>query len=165
MNTDSTITQGIAHFLDCVSQHLSSKTPQEKREILADLEAHIYEALASRAAGRQPTTDDLKAVLTEMDPPESYGQLAETPNAAQPSRRTLGIVALCISLGSAFLLPGVGQIIGLILGLIAWKDPFGKAAVIVAIVVLIVILGLFLFLEAGPPDTPVQHAPQCITIN
>jgi len=149
MNTDPTIAQGIANFLDRVAEHLVSKTPAQRREILADLESHIYEALASRAAGRQPAADVLKAVLAEMDPPESYGQSSQANQPSLSSKRIIGIIALCTCLGSlvvagllgmltwhglAIWIPCflflAGQITALVLGIISWSDPFGKAAAI-----------------------------------
>ena len=153
MNTDPTITQGIAHFLDRVSEHLISKTPAQRRELLADLEAHIYEALASRAQDRQPNVDDLQAVLAEIDPPESYDQTKQT---SPPSETTMAMVALSISLGTLVLagLIGVltahflkiwipyflflgGQIAALVLGIIARTGPFGKAAIVTSCVLIV----------------------------
>ena len=170
MNTNPTITQGIADFLSRVSQHLGQKTAEEKQEILTDLESHIYEALATRAQRGQPTLEDLQAVLAEMDSPESHGQASETDGGQRCTRRTMGIVALSISLGSIILaicvavfvdnlgytwrrhLPDegrlgylvflAGQFSAFILGLIAWRNPFGKAAVIVSTVLVFLSLGL-----------------------
>ena len=51
MNSDKTISQTIGRFLDRVGEHLANKGPEQKREILADLESHIYEAPHNRAQG------------------------------------------------------------------------------------------------------------------
>ena len=146
MTTDSAIRQAVDEFLQGVNSHLADQTANQKHEILADLEAHIYEALASRVANRQPTVDDLQGVLAEMDPPESYGQLSQAKHA---SKITMGMVALAISLGTLVLAGFIGvltadflkiwipyflflggQIAALVLGIIARRDPFGKAAII-----------------------------------
>lgn len=171
MNTDPAIRQTVDVFLHRVDSHLANQTPEQKRDILADLEAHIYEGLANRAADRQPTIEDLQAVLTEMDQPESYAQPAEIPKTHPPNRRATGIVALSISLGTVilavfiailieqlshkwqgYLLDGwlayliflAGQVTAFILGLIAWKNRFGKTAVIVS-AALLVLSHLLLF--------------------
>ena len=164
MNSDTTISQAVGRFLKRVGEHLANKGQEEKREILADLESHIYEALHSCSQGRQPTLEDLQAVLAEMDPPESYGQATERitdHKALGPANKTtLGIVALCISLGSLvaagflflaighmlgywipYLLFYAGQSSGLILGVLAWINPFGKAAVITSALLIVLSMG------------------------
>ncbi len=77
MNSNPTITQGLADFLNRVSRHLGHKTPEEKQKILAGLESHICEALSVRAQDGQSPLNDLELVLAEMDSPESYGQAPE----------------------------------------------------------------------------------------
>ena len=157
MNSDETIIQAIGRFLDSVGEHLANKEPTEKQEILADLESHIYKALNSRARGNQPTLEDLQAVLAEMDAPESYAQPAETPKTVPANKRKMGIVALCICLGSLVLLgPSffvrvtlhvtpiwsfyfpflAGEITALVLGIIYRSDPYGKAAAIISAVLI-----------------------------
>ena len=119
MNTDQTITQGIAHFLDRVAEHLTAKTPTQKRESLADLESHIHEALASRAHSRPATLEDLQAILTEMDPPETYAQTL-TPEYEQqkPNTKLVVLSLLCSGLQIAGLVttvvgvPVVGAVTG-----------------------------------------------------
>ena len=176
MTTDSAIRQAVDEFLERVNSHLAEQTPQQKRDILADLEAHIYEALASRAADQQVTLEDLQIVLAQMDQPESYAQSAETPATVPPNRRATGIVALSTSLGTlvlavslaivtaqlshewqGYLLEGMlayliflaGQVTSFILGLIAWNSRFGKAAVILSVA--LVILSLYLFISIQVP--------------
>ncbi len=155
MTTDPEIRQAVDEFLERVNSHLADQTPQQEREILADLEAHIHEALASRAQDRQPTLDDVQAVLAEMDPPESYGQSSQAKQASLSPKRIIGIIALCTCLGSLALagLLGLlmghvlatsipyflflaGQIAALVLGIIARTDPFGKAAIITSCVLI-----------------------------
>ena len=111
MSTDSTITQGIAHFLDHVAEQLARKTPSQRREILADLEAHIHEGLANRAAGHQPTADDLQAVLNEMDQPETYAQTL-TPEHQERKQSTKLVIlgVLCPGIQIAGLAAGVSGV-------------------------------------------------------
>jgi hypothetical protein len=96
-----------------------------------------------------------------MDSPESYRHSSAGAETPDQSRRTIGIVALCICLGSFLLasLLGVltandislwipyllfiaGQITALLLGIISWSDPFGKAAAVTSplLIVLSVLL-------------------------
>lgn len=48
----------------------ASVSYQERHHILSDVEAHVFEALAS--AGQQPTRDQLQSVLDALDPAEAY---------------------------------------------------------------------------------------------
>jgi hypothetical protein len=86
MKTSAEVQAGISRYLVEVATYLGSRTPQERREVLADLEAHIHEALAAR--GREPTQNDLEAVLTDMAPPESYAAGEEGPGC-----REVGLLA------------------------------------------------------------------------
>lgn len=157
MNVDATISQIIGKFLDRVGEHLSYKESQEREDILSDLESHIYESLQSRAQDRPATLEDIQAVLAEMDQPESYGQVGEGPKTVPANKRKMGIVALCICLGSLVLLgPSffvrvtlhvtpiwsfyfpflAGEITALVLGIIYRSDPYGKAAAIISAVLI-----------------------------
>ncbi len=79
MGADEEIRAEVAKYLKMVGPHLETACPDEREETLESIEAHIYEALSERAGG-QPTLQDVRAVLAEMDPPESYGQAAaQTP--------------------------------------------------------------------------------------
>ena len=98
-----------------------------------------------------------------MDPPESYCQATIANKGLQwLESKKPGTIALGISLGSLvpagllFLLTGnglalwipyflflAGQIAGLVLGALAWKNPLGKAAVITS-ALLIVLSVLFM---------------------
>jgi len=171
VNTETELQRRVQDFLDRVAAHLGPAPDDEKRELLSDLESHIHEALESRLSGRKAAPEDLQAVLAEMDPPESYGEPAEGQRPAGSGKRTLGLTALCISLGSllvAMLLAALvyilvsprtsgllemmtwipaflffaGQITALVLGILSWSSPFGKAAVITssALIALTVLL-------------------------
>ena len=159
MNTETEVERGVQDFLDRVADYLGATPEDEKREILRDLASHIHEALKSRVPGREPTVEDLQGVLAEMDPPESYGESAEVERPGSPGRRATGIAALCISLGSLvvagllFALTGghlvlwipvflflAGQITALVLGVVAWSCPFGKAAVVTSAALIVLLL-------------------------
>lgn len=82
MNLSSDLTQQVnAHIAD-VRKYLGTLPSDERQEILQSIESHIYDALQSRSDGG-PTPALLDAVIAEMDPPDSYGEL----NQAQ-SRKT-----------------------------------------------------------------------------
>ena len=66
----------VENYLSMVAAHLEAVSPEEREETLESVEAHIYDAVNERAGG-QPTVQDVRAVLAEMDPPESYAQAAE----------------------------------------------------------------------------------------
>ena len=131
-------------YLDDVAAHLGDMSEQERRGLLRQLESHVHEALQARAGDTEADVPDLEAVLSEMDPPESYGQ---------PKKRGIwglsqGKWALLISIGGlvvASILVGLigGRMVGwipfflflgtqtaaFVLGVLSWRDPFGKAAV------------------------------------
>jgi hypothetical protein len=69
--------------LDAVEQtlHRSGNARDQRRAIVDDLETHIRDLLAARAA--EPSLADVEAVLAQMDPPAAYGAPAPT-NAPKP---------------------------------------------------------------------------------
>lgn len=81
MSSSDEIRAGIRGYLDAVDAHLATQSAEEKRDLLANLESHIHEALDARVDG-EPTRADLDAVLAEMDLPESYG--ADRGGAPRP---------------------------------------------------------------------------------
>ncbi len=69
----------------CIDEHLDSiedvlrgtgMARSERQNILDDIETQIVEMLTARTHGR-PTLEDVKAVIAELDPPESYAEHAE----------------------------------------------------------------------------------------
>lgn len=147
--------QTIQQYLDNVGRQLSSSPEDERAEILRDLESHIYEAIEARTAGREATSEDACAVLAEMDPPECYGRAADGNRGSGGNRWTMGKIALGISIGFLLLavvtalIPGAGrgasilslifgQLVALVLGIIARRDPYGKAAAICSAALLLV---------------------------
>ncbi len=162
----------ISRYLVEVATYLGGRTPDQRRELLADLESHIHEALARR--GHEPTLDDLEAVLAEMAPPESYaaGQEAQVsglqPAPVRESRSTMASWALALAIGglvvpvalAAILMSlnprGEGgavmilfpllELLALVLGILAWKEPLGKAAVVLAASLLLLVGGATAFM-------------------
>jgi hypothetical protein len=91
MNLSIELKKSIADHLDKIRSHLGNLPADEQTEILQSVEAHIYDALLTKAENN-PALADLEAILAEMDPPESYGELPP------PQKRTfswrIGIAAL-----------------------------------------------------------------------
>ena len=87
MELGKELVQEIKRYLEQVAAHLRGLPQDEKQDILENLERHIHDALSRRAEGR-PTLAELRAVLAEMDPPESYGRTdedtAKPPPVARP---------------------------------------------------------------------------------
>ncbi|HUS46275.1 MAG TPA: hypothetical protein VM219_09675 [Phycisphaerae bacterium] len=161
MAVSAEVQAGIGRYLLEVSTYLGGRTPQERRELLADLEAHVHEALAAR--GREPMLSDLEAVLAEMDPPESYegpqARLAEerVPVSDPRSKRGLAYWALGLFVGGIALFgilavvsdgrdPGftlaavillMVEAIAFVLGILSWKERPGKVAVLGVLALLI----------------------------
>ncbi len=92
MNLSNELTKQVTDHLDEVRKYLGNLPADERQEILQSIESHIYDALQSRSDG-EPTPALLDAVIAEMDPPESYGELP-TPPQKKKSRRKL-IATLC----------------------------------------------------------------------
>jgi hypothetical protein len=163
---DADVRAAVARYLLEVSTYLGSRTPKERRELLATLEDHIHEALSRRS--REPTLSDLAAVLAEMAPPESYAEAPPDglPPAGAAGRKAVGLGpwALAIALGGIVLPIVVGtlggrgagagaafllivlELIALVFGIVSWRSPLGKAAVgIVVIVAVGCVLAYFTF--------------------
>ena len=77
MNPNPAEQEQIKAYLNAVGANL---TGPDRTETLADLESHIYEAIAARA-GAGESAGVVDAVLTELDPPESYADSAPTTKA------------------------------------------------------------------------------------
>ncbi|MFT6792374.1 MAG: hypothetical protein ACJAR1_000353 [Rubritalea sp.] len=92
MNPNTAEQEQIKAYLDAVSANL---TGPDRSETLADLESHIYEAIAAKADSGEPA-GVVDAVLLEMDPPEHYG----SPPVSADQGRLCGF-----ALAGALLLP------------------------------------------------------------
>ncbi len=84
----------------------------ERQNILDDVETQIVEMLSARTQGN-PMVEDVKAVIAELDPPESYaaeeqGERRQEPAKAMPlvsaKKGSLHKIALVFSIGG-FVLP------------------------------------------------------------
>ena len=72
----------IRRYLNSVDRHLGHLPPGDRRAVLNNLESHMAEALRQRLQSQPPSADDVRAVIAEMDPPESFD--ADAGDAAQP---------------------------------------------------------------------------------
>ncbi len=83
---DAEANAAIREYLDSVSRHLSALPEAPRAEMLRDIMSHIYDALADRTQGREATLEDVRFVLAEMDPPESYAQACPDTERCEPIR-------------------------------------------------------------------------------
>ena len=83
MRIDDDVRQRPRAYLDAVAWHAKHLSEEDRRDLLGNIESHIYEALEARIAG-EATVADLEAVLAEMDPPERYG---ENDASVRPAKR------------------------------------------------------------------------------
>jgi hypothetical protein len=169
MRPSSEIGERVNRYLLEVATHLESRSPAERRELLEDLEAHLYEALRRRAGG-EPTLADLETVLAGMDPPQSYARPPDAEGdvvAAPPQRARLslgrwalgsllaGIVLLALLAAMAGMADRENQddvyavagmvffaleTIALVLGILSWREPAGKVVVIVYCALLVLVV-------------------------
>ncbi len=143
----------IQSYLTDVAAHLEGMPAQEQRDLLRQLESHIHEALAARTGGQDAQASDVQAVLSDMDPAESYA----TPSKDRLWNLSRGKWAFVISLAgvvaaAALLALGSGRLAGwvpfflgaeiaaCILGSLSWRESFGKAAVCVSAAVTVITL-------------------------
>lgn len=169
MTRDQSITDAVAAYLGTVADHLGGIPPDEREEILRNVEAHVYDALESRA-GAAATAEDLQAVLAEMDPPASYAEGRPLPpvpvmSAAPGERRSLAGWALAMMVGGIILpilvmvavsfakspgddaiivlsgfLAAVMQLTALGLAIASWRQRMAKVVVIIIGLMLLAML-------------------------
>jgi hypothetical protein len=99
----------INQYLEQVKANLGGASNEEKKLVLADLREHISEAVSARTRGSETTVRDVYAVLSEMDPPERYGQAAGQATGHPGAGKKLTALSLICS----FM-----QILGLILTIV-----------------------------------------------
>jgi len=92
MNLSTELTKLVTDHLNEVRKYLGALPADERQEILQSIESHIYDALQSRSDG-DPSPALLDAVIAEMDPPDSYGELPAAPQKKEPRRKL--IITLC----------------------------------------------------------------------
>jgi alpha-2-macroglobulin len=71
-------------YLREIEKHLARKDEPVRKELLAELREHIEEALRRRCPERAEKTD-VEAVLSEMDPPESFAESSAGVRASDAS--------------------------------------------------------------------------------
>jgi len=73
LGLDDAVRRRVDEHLDSIEEVLrgTGMARSERQNILDDVETQIVEMLAARAHG-SPTVQDVKAVIAELDPPESY---------------------------------------------------------------------------------------------
>ena len=109
MNTSSNVSQSVKR---CIDDHLDAiddvlrnggLSRSERQNILDDVEAQVHEMLVDRAPG-EPRFEDARAVLAEMDSPESYGDEDRAAPTVAPEKKegqfASGRLALRLSVGS-----------------------------------------------------------------
>lgn len=94
----------------------------ERRGILSEVEAHVFELLARRTTG-EPTRDDVLAVLAQLDPPESYAperfDRRQFKEAFMPPKRREPELSL-LAAGSA--VAGVFMLLVLVMSVLGGAD-------------------------------------------
>ena len=148
----------IDRYVASVERALKDLDPSERREVLDGLRGHIHEELTKLGAV-SPTPEDVRTVLSAMDVPGSYRAdgAAEPPEAGRT--RVLGRVAFALFLSGLaaaalglllgalvsssllwvfFIIAGALALCAVAFGIAGWRDPYGKAAVIGAVLVVAV---------------------------
>ena len=103
----------IDKHLDSIDEVLRSAemSRSERQNILDDVETQIVEMLTART-GANPTVEDVKAVIAELDPPESYASEGQREQRKEPDRSaplapakkwTLDKIAFVFSIGGLVL--------------------------------------------------------------
>jgi len=89
--SQATPRERIAQFIAAVERSLSEAgvSADERQNVTADLRVQIEEMLSARTEGKTPTLEDVQAVLSELDPPESYSETepgeSQKPQPAEES--------------------------------------------------------------------------------
>lgn len=175
MSNSGRVQRRIDRYLKNVGRALEHLEPSERREILDGLRTHIHEGLAQRGS-TPPSVEDVRAVLSTMDAPQAYRVEAARGGSTKEARsRTIGrfgfffllsgivVVALSLLFGAliAELLFQGGLILSVVLvvcalglGVAGWRDPYGKAAAICAVLTLACVLASeTLVIRESQPET------------
>lgn len=151
------IDQEIRNYLNQVKQNLGHLPSARRDALLSELESHINDALRQRVKSETPTLADIKAIIAEMDSPDSFKQIANDGARGENPSYTLGKLALGISLVSAVLMwiPYLGGFIALagvflqvgafIIGVCTWRNPYSKTTVFVSFILLLVWIAIMGF--------------------
>jgi hypothetical protein len=175
--TTNEIRGRIAAYLAEVEAHLQAADPAERRETLRGIEEHLWEALRARG-GDEPSPADVEAVLAEAAPPSSFGSALDRrpfpfralgwaalaalgASIAVPALVLLGarlfgwqvpLAAVVLIAGAPFLLAAVT------LGIVSWRTPQGKAAVIGAVLVGVAVSFVVPVTRTGGPSAPIERS-------
>ncbi len=85
MNWTPELRTRLNQYLSDIRQALADRPADVQRDICADLESQITDALASRGpSGAPPSLADLEAVLARMDPPSAFAPTPAETVAARP---------------------------------------------------------------------------------
>lgn len=169
MKANQKVKREVRKYLRRVKAHLGDRSPAEREELLHSIEEHIYELLTQRAI-EEPTFADLTAVLTELDPPESYGIVTESKNSSRIGWIALSLLVagIVIPLAVALIISNTGillfttgplVLVALVLGVYSWREPTGKATVIgvAAVVIVAVFVSPVRRSPSGQPEPEVIY--------
>jgi hypothetical protein len=90
------VSKEISKYLDSVKAHLGHLPPGERQAVLDNLELQIADVVRQRLGSQPPTADDVRAVISEMDPPESFGSGDSTSSVPRISTAYLRNVILML---------------------------------------------------------------------
>jgi hypothetical protein len=123
----------INQYLGQVKANLGGASNEEKKLVLADLREHISEAVSARTRGREATVQDVYSVLSEMDPPERFGQAAGQPvvNPGAGKKLTalslicsfMQILGLILTIAGVSIIPTIGGFAAIVNFFLIWSRP------------------------------------------
>lgn len=94
----------ISEYLNSVKHHLAHLSERERQAVLDNLELQIRDTLKQRLGSQAPAIDDVRAVISEMDAPESFGSEDEPRYAPRMLFLRKLIKSAAILLGASVLL-------------------------------------------------------------
>lgn len=123
----------INQYLDQVNSNLGETSAEQKEMVLADLRDHISEAVSARTRGREATVQDVYAVLSEMDPPERFGQSAgQGADHLGAGKKLIALSLICsfmqifglfLSVVGVPILPSIGGFAAIVNFFLIWSRP------------------------------------------
>lgn len=99
MKNNASVESVIGQYLDSVKNNLTNTPSTQRDTLLRELKEHIFESIENRVSGRSVTIQDVYAVLSEMDAPESYAETCVLePKAGNRNRPLIVLSVLCSGL-------------------------------------------------------------------
>lgn len=98
------VSKEINEYLRTAGKHLSHLPKAERQAVLDNLELQITDTLKQRLGSQEPTADDVRAVISEMDAPESFESNDEPGYAPRMRLLRRLMVASAIMFGAGLLL-------------------------------------------------------------